>query len=291
MSRNIQTRNDMFPQGNRSRRRERLSIAFTLLVCAGLLLGIPDALYAGSFATSTISFSDLQITASSGAVQLSAPWSSQASADAQNSLGELDSEFTSNTGAASTIGASVTYANASGTANVSPLSGSASGAAGIPAYMLGQAITTGTGALFNSFEVTGTTGTGPVNVTFSTDLIGLLQAENTGSGVLATAEATFLLDVNGTPYLFFDSPISVGPDASQTAPFCYGTTGCSQSDLTNTVSLNFNTPYSVYVETDAETSAYNATPEPPASILFITLLGIAAYACMAERRAALGKRA
>jgi len=264
MSGNNWTLHDTFQRGSRRQRQERLSTASTLLVCAGLLLGIPNAVYASSIAASNLSFSNLQITASSGTIQFQGPWTSQAFASAENSLGGLDQEFASNIGAASTIAAIVTFANASGTANVAPLSGTASDSASIPGTTA-QAITSSYAALSNSFEITG--GTGLVNVTFSNDLSGLLQVGNDQNGVLATAEAIFALQVDGMPILFLDSPLSAGPSASATLPI-------SQS-LTNTISLTYGTPYAIYVEADAESSAYNVVPEPPTAVLLFTaLLGI-----------------
>jgi hypothetical protein len=283
MSGNHETSQDTFRLASWSQRWEGLSIASSLLLCAGLLLGIPEAADASSIASSTISFSNPQITSAGGMVVLQGPWTSQAYANAQNSLGEINNEFTSSTGAASTASASVTWANASGTANVSPLSGTASGNVNIPGTT-GQAITASTADLLNTFMITG--GTGMVNVTFSTNLNGELQVANDQYGVLATAEAIFALQVDGTPYLFFDSPISVGPSASIVSPFCYGTgSGCSPS-LSNSVMLDYNTPCSLYIEIDAETSGYSVTPEPPAAVLLFTaLLGIAMFG-WAERRLA-----
>lgn len=289
MSRNHVTSNGTFQRASRSRRWLRFPVAAALLLCAGLVMGIPDAAYADSMGASSISFSNLQFalpTGSAGSIMWQGSWTSQAYADAQNSLGQLDSAFTSNLGTASAVSATVTFANASGSGFVSPLSGTAFGNSSISG-VTAQAETIGQGILTNTFEITG--GSGVVNVTLSTDLTGEVKAANDAEGVLATAEAAFLVDVNGTPDLFFDSPISVGPSASADAPFCFGS-GCSQT-LTNTVPLSFNTPYLVYVEADAETSAYNITPEPSAGILsVIALLGIGVYAFGAERRSALRER-
>jgi hypothetical protein len=279
MSKNDETSNGTYPWTRRSQRGKWLFIASTLLVCAGLLWGVPDALYADSMGSSSISFSDLEITAAGGTVSFGT-WSSQAFAQAQNSLGGLDSDFTSNSGSSSAASAAVTFANAAGNASVTPLGGAASGISNVSGT-IGQAVTTGQGILSTStFEITG--GTGVVNVTFSTDLSGEVQAANDAKGVLATAEATFILDVDGTPDLFFDLPISAGPSASIVSTF--------GPDLTSTMSLEFNTPYSLYVEADAETSAYNVAEPTTAVLLLIALFGVAACVYAAEGRGALGHR-
>jgi hypothetical protein len=249
-----------------------------LLLCVGLLVGIPHAAYADSMSSSSISFSNLQIDPASGSVAYGT-WTSQPYSEADNSLGEIDFGTTS---------AGVTFASASGNASASLLTGTATGNSNIVGTTA-SAETTGQGILTNTFMITG--GTGSVNVTFSTDLSGDVQAANDAEGVLATAEAAFNLNVNGNPELFFDSPISVGSSAFLNSPFCYGTGGCSQAALSNTVSLNYNTPYTIYVQADAETSAYNITPEPSvADLSLVALLGITAYAMGGRRRWTLGQR-
>ncbi|HME00024.1 MAG TPA: hypothetical protein VKM93_22175 [Terriglobia bacterium] len=292
MSGNNESSHGPFRCASWSQRREGLSIASTLLLCAGLLLGIPDGAYADSIASSTISFSNIQITLPTGnpgsiVWQGAAPpgtsctgvapaWCSQAYAEPQNGLGEDIPVFTSNTGAASTASATVTFANASGTADVSSLSGTASGNASILGTTA-QAITSSTSSLSNSFEITG--GTGSVDVAFSTDFNGQVQVANDQNGVQATAEAIFNLNLDGSPVLSFDSPISVGSSASLVSPF--GQT------LTNTVPLNFDTSYPLFIQADAETSAYNVPEYPSVVLLTIGLLAMAAYAYAAERRSAL----
>jgi hypothetical protein len=245
---------------------ERFSAVSVCLLFASIFFCIPGVVYADSIATSNISFSNLQITASAGTIQFLGPWNTEAFAQAQNSLGELDSQSSSNTGTGSTATATVTFAGATGDAAVAPLSGDASSNASIVPDFNAQARSQGNGTLFNSFEITG--GTGSVNVTFSAGIAGKLDVSTDDDGVLAQTETIFNLQLDGQPVLFFDSILSVGPNSS--ASMLIGQT------LTNTESLNFNTPYQVLAQADSESQAI-VTPEPPtASLLFMAVMSVTA---------------
>jgi hypothetical protein len=266
MSGNILTPHREAPPKTVKRGLEKLPSIAASLLFASLFFCIPRVVYADSIAISNISFSNLLITASTGNVQFQGAWTSQAFAQAQNSLGELDSKFSSNTGVGSTATATATFANASGSASVAPLSGATSSNASILGATA-QALSKGTGTLFNMFEITG--GTGSVNVTFSTDIAGMLDVKTNQSGLLAQTESTFALQLDGLPILFFDSLLSVGPNSSASLPF-------SQT-LSTIESLNFNTPYLVLAHADPESQVINTVPEPPtASLLFMALLSVTA---------------
>ena len=239
------------------------------LLCASLLLCIPELGYADAVAITSISFSNLGIDASSGTVQFLDVWSSQAFAQGQNSLGEIDQEFNSNTGSNSTITAAVTYAGASGTAVVAPLSGGASSYANIPGAINAEADSTGIGNLSNFFEITG--GTGSVDVTFSVLIVSSNSVSTDQFGVLAYSENVFGLEVNGQPELTLDQLLEVGPSSSGSLTF--------NETLSTTVPLTFGTPYSFVVsEADSESQAIDTTPEPAtASLAFIGLAALGAY--------------
>ena len=251
---------------------ERFSLVSALLLSASLLLCIPGVGYADAVALNTISFSNLQIIASTGTVQFQGAWNSQAFAQAQNSLGGLDSQFVSNTGGPAMVTATVLFASASGTALVASLSGAALSNASLPGNINAQALSTGTGTLFNFFEITG--GTGSVNVTFSADLAGMLDVMTDQSGLLARTETIFTLGLDGQPILFFDSPLLVGSNDHASLAFA--------QTLSTTLSLNFNTPYLLFAQADSESQAINI-PEPPTIALgFTALLGLAA--CVRKKR-------
>jgi len=246
---------------------KKFSAVWVWPLLASLFFCIPGVVYADSIAGSDISFSNLQITASAGTIQFQDVWTTQAFAQAQNSLGGLASQFNSNNGGPSTASAAVTLASASGNAAVAPLSGAASSNATIPGNMNAQAISTGTGTLFNFFEITG--GSGSVNVTFSADIAGTLDVMTDQTGLLASTETIFGLQLDGAPILFFDQPLSVGPNSSASTAF--------SKNLSTMVSLDYGTVYYVVAQADSESRAIN-TPEPAtASLLFSALLGVAGY--------------
>jgi len=234
---------------------------------ASLFFCIPGVVYADSVAISNISFSNPQITASAGTIVFADPWNTQAFAEAQNSLGEHDKHFDSHTGAPSKATATVSYAGATGKADVAPLDGAASSYATlVPNDPIPEADSKGRGTLYNFFEITG--GTGSVDVTFSADIAGALLVATDDDGLLAQTETIFGLELDGQPILFFDKLLSVGPDSFASAAF--GKT------LSTTTALNFDTPYFVLAQGDSESVAV-LTPEPPtALLLFSALLGAAA---------------
>jgi len=237
---------------------KKLSSVAAKLLWASLFLSLPQVVYADAMATSTISFSNLVIT-STGKIQFQNPWDAQAFAQAQNSLGGLDSEFASKSGGNATISAAVPLASASGNAAVAPLGGGASSQAIIPGDLNAQSLSTGTGTLFNSFEITG--GTGTVAVTFSVNLAGNLLVMTDPLGLLAQTETIFALQLDGAPILPFSSSLTVGPSSS--ASMTFGPT------LSTTLPLKFGTPYSLVAQADSESQAINI-PEPPTASLLLT---------------------
>ena len=240
-------------------------------VCAWLfcisLLCFPGAGYSQSDAISTISFSNFELLTSAGSVQYEAVWGSQAFAQGQNSLGQIDQEFASTTGGTSSIGATVTYATASALANGVSLSGAASSNVSILGATA-QAISTGIGTLSNTFEITG--GTGSVMVTFSVQIVGSESVATSQLSALAQTQTLFAVQVNGLPVLTFDPTLSVGPGSSASNSF--------DETLSITMPLNFDTLYSLTVVADQESEVISTTPEPStACFAFIGLAVLGAY--------------
>jgi hypothetical protein len=233
---------------------------------------MPASVRADDVVSNDITFSDLQITSSSGTVQLMDSWTSKAFANALNSLGQADSHFDSHTGSDSTAAASVSFASASGTSTASSPGGTTSSNVNIAGP--GAASSTGKATLANTFEITG--GTGSVDVTFSTNISGNLAVSTDPSGLLAQTEAIFNLQLDGVPILFFDSPLMGGPSSSVSSSF--------SQFLSITIPLTFGTPYFVDGGSDSETKIVSSTPEPSTAFLFSIILlsaaawwGVAAY--------------
>src|SRR5215470_3577423 len=122
----------------------RSAIIFLL---STLPLVYPCDANADALALSSISFSNLRITPTSGTVVFGGAWTSEGFGQAQNSLGALDPEFTSSGGGTSTAAATAPYANALGSANGGTLSGTASSAdnlAGITSPTFANSVGQGT---------------------------------------------------------------------------------------------------------------------------------------------------
>ena len=122
------------------------------------------------------------------------------------------------------------------------------------------------GALSGTFEITDTTGmANPVNVLFSAALSYSQNLVTDAFGQQAYSEVIFQLslpDVGAVPFLFLDNPLTIGPSTTLAAA---GTPTLSSS--TSRLGLLTNTPYSIYIEADAESSGINTSPEPSSLLL------------------------
>jgi hypothetical protein len=245
-----------------------------------LLLLYPCNANADALALSSISFSNLQITASTGSVVFGGPWTSEGFAQSQDSLGAMNPRFTSSGGGTSTAATTVPYANALGSANAGTLNGSASSQVnltGITDPTSGNSV--GQGTLQNVFMITG--GTGSTTVAFSTVLAGLLQMTTDSSAIGESTEAIFNLTLNSDSVLFFGSMLTGGLGFNSTTPI-------SQT-LSQTLTLSFDTPYFLTIQSDAESSAISTAtvPEPstlPMMLVGLVLMGGAAQKTLGQRR-------
>ena len=235
-----------------------LSRQLALLLFAALGLLTPRWVYATAIANSTIAFSNLQITPSTGTIIFLYDWTAEAFAQAQNSLGQLAQQFDSSFGGAAAANATVTFATSAGNASATNLTGSASSSVNIPGTTTAQALSVGHGTLFNFFLITD--GTGDVDVNFSVDLTGNLNVFTDAFGQLAQTETIFALELEGNPILFRDDILSIGPSSSSALAF-------SQA-LQDTRTLQFDTPYFVLAEADSESQAINI-PEPSTVTLML----------------------
>ena len=223
----------------------RWMLSFVVLLWA---LGAVPAVSATAIANSSLQLETLTITPASGTVVFSP--TAQSFAQAQNSLGELVSNFDNGTTANSS--ASVTWANASGVADSISQTASASANVNLPGSVFGAASSVGRGALYDlSFSITGASG--PVSVQFSAMLPYSQSLMTDANGLQATSEVIFDLSIDGVTVLFLDSPQSIGPSSA------FSTSG--SPTLTNSMTLNAGQTYNLYLELDAESSGINV-PEP-----------------------------
>jgi hypothetical protein len=178
-------------------------------------------------ASSDIAFSSLGVAPSGGTLVLV---SASTFAQAQNSLGDLDAQFDAS-GASASASAGVTYASAQ--AQAAGLSGSASALVNLPSSIDAAANSQALSSLLATFMITG--GVGPVDVSFDALVVYALAVQTDTSGVLGEAEAIFLLQVDGTPVLFFQDLLSAGPPLccpGPTASRCLERSPCSMTRFT-----------------------------------------------------------
>jgi hypothetical protein len=240
------------------------TICQTIAAVSACLLSVTAQ--AGVISSSMISLSQLQIVPATGTLQVQSPLTASAFGQAQDSLGGSDQHF--NTVDDSATSASGNTALASGNGAASAPSRTASAASAVNISVDASASATGQGGLgpaFGSgsgmFQIQNATNTS-VSVAFSA-LLNINQFLQTDSqGVFAFSEVIFQLvlpDLPDQPLLFFDNPITIGPSA--TSSFT------SSPTLTNTVTLQTNTLYTLIALVDAESSGLNSVPEPSLMLL------------------------
>jgi hypothetical protein len=239
-------------------RRARLTLYFAATLL--LLAAAPPRVNATAIANSSVQLTSLAITPASGSILFSP--TAQSFAQAQNSLGELVTNFDSGTTASSS--ANVTWANAAGAADSA--SQTASAAANVDLPVQGAASSVGRGTLYDlSFSITGVTG--PVSVQFNATLPYSQSLMTDAVGLQATSEVIFDLTIDGQTVLFLDSPQLIGSSSS------FSISG--SPTLSNSMTLTAGQTYDLYLELDAESSGINA-PEPATLSLLLggTLLSI-----------------
>lgn len=228
-------------------------VSFPVVMLATLCSVPPVS--ATAIANSSMQMQSLTITPASGTIMFSP--TAKSFAQAQNSLGQLVSNFDSGVTASSS--AAVIWANASGSADSISRTASSSANVNIP-NSTGAASSVGRGALFDTaFSITGTSG--PVSVQFAVTLPYSQSLMTDIYGVQATSEVIFDLSVDGSVVLFFDSPLAIGPSSS------LATSG--SPTLTNSMTLTAGQTYDLYMEDDSESSGINTTPEPATLTLLL----------------------
>jgi hypothetical protein len=242
----------------------------TLLLIAAFVFSLnPTAVRADVVVSSSLDLSQLQIVPTEGTVEFLSPWTAQVFVQAQDSLGGLDQHFNSVNDSATSASASTALANASGAASFQSLGASAASGVNIPDISANASSSSNgsfPGSLSGTFEIVGATG--PVTVVFKAPLMVNQFLSANGAGISASSEVIFNLlspDINGgSPLLFFDNPLSIGPNDSISF--------AASPMLTDSVTLQPNTPYFLIAEVDAESSGLSAVPEP--SFLLLIALGL-----------------
>jgi hypothetical protein len=248
--------------------------AISILAAAvGLFFSIANTVYATAIASSDISFFNLQITPSTGTVQFLDDWTAEAFAQAQNSLGELATQFDSKSGGSVIADAMVTFAEEHGFASALDITASTTSKGSIPGTTTAHALSKGTADLFNSFMIVG--GTGLVDVSFSVDITGSLDVFTDAFGLKAEAETIFALEVDGSPAVFDFELLSVGPSSSDSLKF--------SESLFGTMTLLFDTPSFLFVSLDPESEVINRVSEPGSVLLM--LAGLIALTGLSRRKA------
>jgi RHS repeat-associated protein len=230
----------------------RQSLQTAVLISLVTAIGLFNPLNARADATAggLLTFNNLSITPDAGSFQTVTNW--QGTAYAQATLTEQY-----NSGTAPAANALGDYSFSQGTASATtPLNGLGSANASILGQTLASDQATGQGSLVSWFMITG--GSGPVSALFSAAINGSLSVLTDVNGESANAETVFSLEVDGGSVLFDDRYFSIGPSDGNSQNF--------STVLNNTMTLQYNTVYELYVQADAEVSVSNI-PEPGATSL------------------------
>lgn len=229
------------------------------MLVGGFLLDCQPA-QATAIAMSNIAAVNLSITSAQGTIAFD-PFTLFAFAQAQNSLGELDAQFDADPSNPAIANALVTWAD--GHATIGAAAWAASSNVNIPGSTQGAANSQGQGSLSRGFTIAcaGPSCGSGTQVNFSVDLSGQLDVMTDFYGQLATTETIFNLDLDGTPLLFDNRLLSIGPNDAQSQAFAF--------TLSSSQTLLFDTPYSFLLRVDSESQAIN-TPEP-ASVTLLCL--------------------
>jgi hypothetical protein len=238
---------------------------------------MPQHAAASIITSSSITFSNFQITPSVGTVQFLGPWTAEAFAQSSNSLGELDALFDTTDAGTASVHTSVAHASASSQASAINVTGAASNAINLPGGDE-QAVSRAHATLFNFFVITG--GTGVVNVDFSVDVSGLLSVSTVGSPAIASADTIFTLELDGTLLTSRFDLLTVGPGNAQSTAFT--------ERLGASVSLPFADPGNLFGSASFAFLAVFVDPFvprlPEPSTWLLILLGLALLQLTASRR-------
>jgi hypothetical protein len=242
-----------------------------------IVVAFCPAMPAGVIVNTSIDLNSVEILPATGTLEMLSPLNASAYAAVFDSLGGADSQFNSMDDGAASASASTPYTTANTAASATALTASASSTVSLPGINA-SAGTVGPGPYgvlcggsvapcFNAggFEIVDSSGgTNPIGVQFTASLSYDQSLSTDNYGLLASSEVIFQLSLPDTglvPFLFLDNPLSIsGPDQSAAAT--------ASPVLSSSTTLLTNTPYSLYIEADAESSGLDSpTPEPSSLLL------------------------
>ncbi len=235
---------------------------FVQILLLGLLLGTSLTAYADAVSITSLNF-NLQITPAAGTIQIT-PSGAFALAQAENSLGGQSS-------AASDIGnmvlasVNIQFANASGVANITDRSASASSGVNVSGCTC-QASSESDSGFALSFVILG--GTGNVDVTLSALLVSMQSVRTDEFGVSALSEVDFALDLDGVQIFSHDFRLSIPSSSSERMDVT--------RELSEVMTLQFGTRYEIVVLLNTRSEGANEIPEPATVVLLVSGLGFMA---------------
>src|ERR1043166_7621101 len=207
-----------------------------LILAVALFSVSQRAAHATATANSQLSFTNLAIIPSAGTLSFLTNWTASAYAQAGPA-----NQFNSGTGQQSANAAgdySLAHGDAAGWTPMGlNVSGSAKASASVPGQIMASDDAAGRGAVNSLFMITG--GTGSVNTLFSLNVGGSLNVFTDTYGESAEAETILSLELNGSPTLFDNQLLSIGPNDFNSITFSHG--------LNNSVALQSNTVYSLWL--------------------------------------------
>ena len=248
--------------------------------CASLAVGFclfvstTPLAHADIMVESTNSFGGVSIVPSSGTVSYTSALAT--SAYAQAGAGTQFGNTVPSLATAADVPAPGALATGYGVAAL-PAAALAIATGYIPGTTAGYDTSEGQASASGTFQITGATG--PVSVTLSAAMSGGLFLNADAYGVSGRGESIFTLSLNGTPDLFSDTLLTIGPNQTMSQNF--------NTTLTRTVTLMANTPYFLYEQSDAEVDVVNGTtavPEPAAGPLMAAGLALLSFIGLARQR-------
>jgi hypothetical protein len=220
-----------------------------------------------------LDLNSLSVTPETGTISAWSGWSLSAVSTSVNSSGGFNqnSDFENSPTLTAAASSGVAYASASDFATAtgtgtSGVSGNASGAVLIPGGINESAAVSSGYGNYASLDAQLTLSQN-TSVSFGALLTAAQSMETDAGGQVLENELIFNLNVDGSPVLFYDNPLTLGPSSFSSS----GPTDLSYSD---SVSLSAG-PHNLYIELDDEQQVLEVAPvpEPSTYLLLVIALG------------------